>query len=88
MTQAPGFWDDPKKAEIKLKEISRLKSWTSHFHKVATTIEDLQVLFDFYQEKEAEEADVNTQYEQTVEIPRILNSEICWVKRKMNLVRY
>lgn len=67
MTQEPGFWDDPKNAEGKLKEISRLKSWTNSFGTIETSIEDLQVLFDFYQEKEAEESDVIAQYNLTIE---------------------
>jgi len=67
MTQEPGFWDDPKKAEIKLKEISRLKSWTNSFGTIETNIEDLQVLYDFYQEQEAEESDVIKQYDLTIE---------------------
>jgi peptide chain release factor 2 len=43
-----------------------LKSWTTAFDKIKTQIEDLQVLIDFYQEGEAEESDVEEQYEKTI----------------------
>ena len=54
MPQMPGFWDDPKKAEELLREISQVKSWTEDFRKVDQGFEDLQVIFDFYREGEAQ----------------------------------
>jgi peptide chain release factor 2 len=62
MPQMPGFWDDPKKAEELLREISQIKSWTEDFSKVDQGFEDLQVIFDFYREGEATEEDVDKQY--------------------------
>ncbi len=62
VTQAPGFWDDPKEAEEKLKQISRLKSWTTAFSEVKTAVEDLNVLSDFLQGGEASEEEVDEQF--------------------------
>ena len=62
MPQMPGFWDDPKKAEELLREISQIKSWTEDFSKVDQGFEDLQVIFDFYREGDATEEDVDKQY--------------------------
>ncbi|HKL02308.1 MAG TPA: peptide chain release factor 2 [Cryomorphaceae bacterium] len=62
-TLDPSFWDDPKKAEIILKQINVKKIWTKAFDKVETGIEDLRVLYDFYKEDEGSEAEVVEQYE-------------------------
>jgi peptide chain release factor 2 len=62
MSQQPGLWNDPKKAEELLKEIARIKSWTTDFEKINTAIDDLVVLNDFFKEGEATEKDVDNQY--------------------------
>ncbi len=67
-TQAPDLWDDPKKAEIKLKELAVLKSWVKGYEDVKAAVDDLVVLNDFYKEGEAEEAEVEEQYESTLEL--------------------
>ncbi|MBN1143086.1 MAG: peptide chain release factor 2 [Bacteroidales bacterium] len=61
-THAPDFWNNPKVAEKKLKEISLLKSWTNGFHKLGKEIEDLRVIFDFYKEGEATEEEIDSNY--------------------------
>lgn len=45
-----------------VKQIRNKKIWTEAFANVQTQIEDLKVLFDFYKEGEADEADVMEQY--------------------------
>jgi peptide chain release factor 2 len=62
LSQQPGLWNDPKKAEELLKSIAQLKSWTNDFEKINTAIDDLVVLNDFFREGEATEQDVNNQY--------------------------
>lgn len=49
-----------------MKVIRNKKIWTSGFEDLKTKVEDLQVLFDFYKEKEATEAELKEQYEQTL----------------------
>jgi peptide chain release factor 2 len=66
-TLDPNFWDDPKKAEIIVKQIRNKKVWTEAYANVKTAIDDLRVLFDFFKEGEADEADVNEQFEITKE---------------------
>lgn len=68
ITQQSDFWDDPKEAEVKLKAIARLKNWTEAYSEVKTASEDLQVLFDFYEEGEAEEAEVEKQYNKALDL--------------------
>ena len=67
-TRLPGFWDDPKEAESKLKNIAGLKTWTISYQNVSTHIDDLQVLMDFYEEGEATEEEIEKQYEDTLNI--------------------
>jgi peptide chain release factor 2 len=62
MSQQPGLWNDPKKAEELLKGISQIKSWTTDFEKINTAIDDLVVLNDFLKDGEATEKDVDNQY--------------------------
>jgi peptide chain release factor 2 len=66
VTQSPDFWNDPQEAEKKLKYISRLKSWTTAYDEVKSSVEDLGVLMDFLSEGEAGEAEVERQYQETL----------------------
>ena len=67
-TNAPDFWDDPKEAEAQLKKVANIKQWTDHYVKVKSAIEDLDVMYDFAKEGQAEESDVDAQYAQTLKI--------------------
>ena len=49
-TLALDFWDDPKEAEKFLKELSGVKFWVTGYDKVASGVEDLNVLYDFAKE--------------------------------------
>ena len=61
-TQDPTFWDDPKKAEEKMKHIRGLKYWVDTFDRTATAVADLDVLMEFVREGMAEESELNAQY--------------------------
>ncbi len=67
-TRVPDFWDDSQNAEIKLREISRLKSWTNAYDKVKSNLDDLEVMMDFFNEGEATESDVNDNYLLTLKL--------------------
>ena len=81
ITQAADFWNDPQEAETKMKEISRIKSWTAAYDEVRSGVEDLTVLYDYFNEGEAEEAEVDQQYEttlaliETLELRNMLGNE-------------
>jgi len=62
MTHRPGFWDDPKKAEILLKSIQEKKRWTIEYSAVVSAFDDLQVLYDFYETDDATESDLDQHY--------------------------
>jgi peptide chain release factor 2 len=63
LSQQPGLWNDPKKAEDLLKSIAQLKSWTTDFDKISLAIDDLVVINDFYREGEATEEDLDKQFD-------------------------
>jgi len=46
-TTAPDFWDDPKSAEIFLKEVSGLRHWVESYNKIESQMTDLETLLEF-----------------------------------------
>ncbi|MDP6908782.1 MAG: peptide chain release factor 2 [Flavobacteriales bacterium] len=60
-TLAPGFWDDPKKAEELMKKTNSKKEWTKAFEKAESALDDLTVLFEFNKEGEADDSEVDAQ---------------------------
>ncbi|WP_435415147.1 peptide chain release factor 2 [Polaribacter aestuariivivens] len=65
-TANPDFWNDPKAAETVMKELRFKKKWVEDYNKIIQLNEDLSVFYDFYKEGEAEENDVENQYEKTI----------------------
>lgn len=63
-----------------MKKISALKGWTNSFADVDTAAEDLQVIFDFFKEGEANESDLEQQYESALGL--IKNLELRNMLRK------
>ncbi|MFN8239682.1 MAG: peptide chain release factor 2 [Bacteroidales bacterium] len=63
ITHRPDFWNDPKSAEELMRKISALKSWTGEYDRIATSVDDLTVIFEFFKEGEASESDLDGQYE-------------------------
>lgn len=62
-TFSPDFWNDPKAAEIIMKQLRNKKQWTTDYAMALTLVEDLEVLFEFYKEDEATEKDVIDKYQ-------------------------
>ncbi|MBC8005261.1 MAG: peptide chain release factor 2 [Verrucomicrobia bacterium] len=65
-TQDPAFWNNPKEAEAQMKAIRTIKVWTDGFQEVDRHMEDLLVLYDFYEADEASEEDIEQQYNETL----------------------
>ena len=51
-TLAADFWDDPKEAEKFLKELAGVKFWVTGYDKVAASVEDMNVLYEFAKESQ------------------------------------
>ena len=65
LTEAPGFWNDPKKAELVLKAIQEKKSWTNAYTNAEVSLADLHVLLEFSQAGEATEQEVEESVKNT-----------------------
>ena len=80
-TTTPDFWEDPKKAEIVLKEIRALKFWTEGFNKVTAACDDVDTFQEFYEIDECSEDEVQNSYEtalkslEELEYKRMLSNE-------------
>ncbi|MDR9399055.1 peptide chain release factor 2 [Salibacter sp.] len=66
-SQDPEFWDDPKKAESILKEIKRLKNWTTAFDAISEKKDELEVLIEFHESGEGSEEEIDKTYSQIIE---------------------
>ena len=66
-TQDPGFWDDPKKAEIQMKAIRSLKYWVATFDTLKSSFEDLEVLNDFAKDGDGDDAELKDHYDKLVD---------------------
>ena len=59
---APDLWNDPVAAESLMKDIKREKSWISLYNKVREEVEQVEVLYEFLQEGEGSEEEVERAY--------------------------
>ncbi|HRR04036.1 MAG TPA: peptide chain release factor 2 [Bacteroidales bacterium] len=68
VTHESDFWNDPKKAEKLLKEISFLKSWVGDYERAVTMYEELTVLYEFLEEDEGSEQEVEEYYKKVLKV--------------------
>ena len=66
-TQAPGFWDDPKKAEAQMKKVKDLQSWIDGYKQVKALADELQLAMDFFKEELVTEQEVDENYAKAME---------------------
>jgi len=60
--QDPTFWDDPKKAEVLLKNTRQLKFWVESCELAQQKLEDLEILVEFLKDGDGSEEEVNERY--------------------------
>ncbi|HLO89850.1 MAG TPA: peptide chain release factor 2 [Lentimicrobium sp.] len=68
ISHQPDFWNDPKKAEVLLKSIQEKKKWTNDFQSAEAAVDDLNVMYEFYEAGDASEADLDQQYKNALSI--------------------
>lgn len=61
-TQAPDFWEDPKRAEAQMKKVKGIKKWIDGYAKVRLLADELQLAFDFYKDEMVTEEEVDADY--------------------------
>ncbi|WP_416442035.1 peptide chain release factor 2 [Leeuwenhoekiella sp. A16] len=62
----PNFWNDPKAAELFMRELRGKKKWVEDYQKAVNSTEELSVLLEFHKEGEASDEDVQTHYNQII----------------------
>lgn len=65
-TAAPEFWDNPKDAEVFLKQLRSKKKWVEDYEEIHTGFEDLQVLAEFAKEDPDSESELEEQFPKLV----------------------
>ena len=58
-TQAPGFWDDAKKAEEQMRKVKNLEKWINGYKDVTLLTEELALAFDFHKDDMVTEEEVD-----------------------------
>ena len=49
-TQAPDFWDDPKRAQEQMKKVKGIEKWLTGYKQVKEYAEELKLAFEYYKE--------------------------------------
>lgn len=65
-TQAPGFWDDPKRAEAQMKKVKGLQAWIDGYKEVRSLADELQLAVDFFKEELVTEQEVDEIYQKSL----------------------
>lgn len=80
-TQAPGFWDDAKKAEAQMKKIKGLQAWIEGYNHVSALVNELDLAVEFFKDELVTEAEVDTAHAhaatavEELELKNMLRSE-------------
>jgi peptide chain release factor 2 len=80
-TTEAGFWDNPKAAEVILKNIKSQKIWTDSFENCHQLFSDFETLFEFYQAGDVSEKEIETEYQkaeaavEALEFKKMLSNE-------------
>jgi len=60
---APDFWNNPKQAEIHVKNLRSKKQWVDDYEKAVMLTEELQLAYDFFKEGELSEEELDAAYD-------------------------
>ena len=65
-TQAPDFWEDPKRAEEQMKKVKMLERWIKGYAHVRQLADELQLAFDFHKDELVTEDEVDDDYSKAI----------------------
>lgn len=65
-TQAPDFWEDPKRAEEQMKKVKTLERWIKGYSHVRQLADELQLAFDFHKDELVTEEEVDDDYSKAI----------------------
>lgn len=61
-TQAPDFWDDPKRAQEQMKKVKDIEKWIKGYDEARSLTDEVQLAVDFYKDELVTEEEVDTAY--------------------------
>lgn len=65
-TQAPDFWDEPKRAEAQMKKVKGIEKWLKDYKDVSTLTDELSLAVDFFKDEIVSEEEVDALYNKAV----------------------
>ena len=65
-TQAPDFWDDPKRAQEQMIKVKGIQKWLDGYKDVRDKADELQLAFDYFHEEMVTEEEVDEAYAQAI----------------------
>ena len=65
-TQAPDFWEDPKRAQEQMKKVKGIERWLKDYKAAREYADELQLAFDFYHDDMVTEDEVDTDYAKAI----------------------
>lgn len=65
-TQAPDFWDDPKRAEAQMKKVKGIEKWLKDYKEVSTLTDELTLAVDFFKDEIVSEEEVDALYNKAI----------------------
>lgn len=65
-TQAPDFWEDPKRAEEQMKKVKTLERWIKGYAHVRQLADELQLAFEFHKDELVTEEEVDDDYSRAI----------------------
>ncbi len=63
----PNFWNNPKEAELFMKELRIKKKWVTDYQKAVSLTDDTEILYEFFKEGEGKAEQVETRFNQAQE---------------------
>ena len=66
-TQAPDFWDDPKRAEEQMKKVKGIEKWVTDYNDVCLLVGELDTAFEFYKDELVTEEEVDADYQKAID---------------------
>lgn len=67
-TEAPDFWNDPKSAELFMKNMNGVKSWVTDYDAAFSGTEDLDVLYEFAKDSMTDDSEDSVESDEMREL--------------------
>ncbi|MDO5510382.1 MAG: peptide chain release factor 2 [Weeksellaceae bacterium] len=66
---SPDFWNDPKEAQLHMKNLQSKKTWVQEYSQIQQAAHDVEILYEFYKEEgEGSEEEIDKQFAHAMEL--------------------